>query len=178
MSGVNLFETQDYRFNKSRYSTVPCVFLSHKSEDKPYVKAVGDYIMSFGINIYLDINDENLQQAVSHNDDVGIVQYIEEGLNASTHLLCIISEVTKYSRWIPYEIGYAKKHFQTKGNSGRIASLFKNDVSSIPTFLEIEKTFYYRRDLLEWLPLQNGYNPNELIQMGLILNDYVPYQPK
>lgn len=73
----------------------PCVFLSHISEDKAAVKAIGDYIMESGnLDIYLDIYDEDLQRAVRNNDAHRITKFIECGLNSSTHLICLYSENT------------------------------------------------------------------------------------
>ena len=38
----------------------PCIFLSHQNDDKPAVKAIGEYIRDAGINIYLDADDAEL----------------------------------------------------------------------------------------------------------------------
>ena len=73
-----------------------CIFISHKDEDTEAAIELGNHIMQdFGYDIYLDIYDEELQEADRNNDIEGIVKRIKEGLRYATHLLCIISEKSK-----------------------------------------------------------------------------------
>lgn len=110
----------------------PCIFLSHVSEDKEAVKAIGDYIMVRGdIDIYLDVNDQQLQIAIKNNDAVGITRFIEKGIRASTHVMCLYSEKTVRSWWVPYEIGYGKR------SNSEVASLKLKGNIELPAFLEI-----------------------------------------
>lgn len=85
------------------------------------------------IDIYLDIKDPKLQIATAGNNHRDIVQHIEKGLSVSTHLLCLISSETRFSWWVPYEIGYAKKAGKN------ISSLKLSKTKDIPSFLNIEK---------------------------------------
>jgi len=87
----------------------PCIFLSHINLDKNAVIKVGNYIKKAGLDIYLDIDDPALQKAVRDENDIAITEFIEKGINTSTHILSILSEKTKDSWWVPYEIGYGKK---------------------------------------------------------------------
>ena len=110
----------------------PCIFLSHISEDKEAVKAIGEYIMENGdIDIYLDIYDSKLQTAVQNDDAQGITKFIERGLNASTHLMCLYSEKTVRSWWVPYEIGYRKR------SSAEVSSLKLKGEVELPAYLEV-----------------------------------------
>lgn len=109
----------------------PCVFLSHKGEDKPAVREIGEYLKSAGINIYLDIDDQGLQQAVIQKNDVAITKSIELGITNSTHLLAVVSEKTKMSWWVSYEVGFGKR------NGNGLATLKLKDVSDLPSFLMI-----------------------------------------
>lgn len=111
----------------------PCIFLSHKSEDKTAVKRIGDYIKKNGIDIYLDVDDKDLQNAVRNNDHSTITKAIEIGIYASTNLMSLISEKTKKSWWVPYEIGFAKSEEKY------LSTLKLKDVSHIPSFLFITK---------------------------------------
>ena len=68
MKGINLAtqKIQTFSLNEQRdLSAKKCVCLSHRSVDKEKVIKIGDYIMKGGLNIYLDINDANLQLAVT-----------------------------------------------------------------------------------------------------------------
>jgi hypothetical protein len=109
----------------------PCVFLSHKGEDKPAVRDIGEYLKNAGINIYLDVDDPGLQQAVARGDDVAITKFIDLGITNSTHLLAIVSEKTKTSWWVSYEVGFGKR------NGNGLATLKLKDVTDLPSFLKI-----------------------------------------
>ena len=112
--------------------TKPCVFLSHYGKDKAAVIEIGKYFDSVGVDYYLDIKDANLQHAVSDDDQALITQFIELGIMNSTHLLTILSDETKKSWWVPYEIGYAKR------DGVMIAHLLLRDVQGkLPEFLNI-----------------------------------------
>ena len=116
------------------YIYEPVIFLSHISEDKKAVKEIGDYILSLGIDIYLDIKDEGLQDAIKKGNDRLITKYIEKGIKTSTHLLAVVSEDTKKSWWVPYEIGYGK---------GRVEdiSVLKLKDCLLPSYLNIATIF-------------------------------------
>jgi len=115
-------------------ANLPCIFLSHISVDKSSAVAIGTYITRQGdIDIYLDINDEHLQNAVSTGDPAGVTQFIERGLSHSTHIMCLVSADTVRSWWVPYELGFAKnagKHLSTLKLKGKIA---------LPAFLQISE---------------------------------------
>lgn len=110
----------------------PCVFLSHKSQDKASVIEIGKYITSQGIDVYIDIEDDNLQKAVKNDDHASITAAIEIGIENSTHLLAYITEKTKDTPWVPYEVGYAK-------SKGRSIAAIKAKSTTLPSFLHIVK---------------------------------------
>jgi hypothetical protein len=91
--------------------------LSHISIDKSSATAIGEYITRYGdIDIYLDVNDPDLQSAVLTNDAALMTRFIERGLSRSTHVMCLVSVDTVRSGWVPYELGFAKnagKHLST-----------------------------------------------------------------
>ncbi|WP_257140728.1 toll/interleukin-1 receptor domain-containing protein [Bacillus wiedmannii] len=107
------------------------MFLSHVTENKQVAIAIGEYIKNAGLDIYLDIYDSELQRAVSSGDDKAITQCIENGINASTDILCIVSETTKRSWWVPFEIGYGKRAEKS------VSTLLLKDVIGIPSYLAI-----------------------------------------
>ena len=117
----------------------PCVFLSHISVDKSTAIAIGDYIKKQGdIDIYLDLNDEELQRAVKRDDPTGITKFIEQGLSYSTHIMCLVSAAPVESWWVPYELGFAKnagKHLSTLKLKGEIA---------LPAYLQISEIIFCR----------------------------------
>jgi MTH538 TIR-like domain (DUF1863) len=135
MPGINRALYENRTLAKSRQLTeTPCIFLSHISVDKASAVTVGDYIAGKGdIDIYLDINDPDLQNAVSSNDPAGVTRFIERGLSVATHIMCLVSEATVRSWWVPYELGFAK-------NAGKhLATLKLKGTVDLPAYLAISE---------------------------------------
>ena len=123
-----------------------CVFISHKKEDEAAAIAIGTYLTDVvGVNIYLDTQDILLKEAVSTENDQKIVESIQTGLACSTHLLCLISDKTKLSWWVPYEIGFADKQ------KIDIAALKLKDIDDIPSYIKIRKTLFNMEDFLRYI---------------------------
>lgn len=128
----------------------PCVFISHKIEDQHIAIELGDFLtQKMNVDIYLDVFDINLQEAISVENDAKIVDSITTGLKLSDILLCVISDKTKLSWWVPYEIGIAD-------NSGlKIASIRTKEINDFPSFLKTKKTLNNLSELVEFI-LKNG----------------------
>ena len=127
-----------------------CIFISHKKEDQHIAIELGKFLTeNLNVDIYLDIFDVELQEAVSVENDAKIVSSIKEGINLSNILLCIVSDKTKLSWWVPYEIGLAD-------NSGiKIASIKTKEIDDFPSFLKTQETVNNLSKLIE-LVLKNG----------------------
>jgi hypothetical protein len=91
---------------KNLASNVKCVFISHHKGDLEYCKMIARYIMKANIDVYLDEYDYDLKHQVQTNNPAGVVRCIKKGINNSSHMLCVISPTTIYSKWVPWEIGY------------------------------------------------------------------------
>ncbi|KGK81928.1 hypothetical protein DP73_21070 [Desulfosporosinus sp. HMP52] len=148
MKGINLAtqKIQTFSLNEQRdLSAKKCVFLSHRSVDKDKVIKIGDYIMKGGLNIYLDINDANLQLAVTAQNALKITQCIQKGLSFANYVLCLISNNTfdDASWWVPYEIGYADKE-KKECCLLKLSTLNKD---RIPEYLKIKQVLYNIKDL-------------------------------
>lgn len=123
-----------------------CVFLSHKKEDQEIAKELGAFLMDkLDVDIYLDIYDPVLQEAVSVENDAKIVDSITTGLKMSDILLCIVSDKTKLSWWVPYEIGIAD-------HSGlKIASIRTKTINDFPSFLKTKATINKLSELVSFI---------------------------
>ena len=151
-------------FSGNSKSDNPCVFLSHKSEDKPAVTAIGEYIMERGIDVYIDINDPHLELAVKNEDHKAITAAIEIGISRSTHLLAFITTKTQDSTWVPYEIGFAKR----EGNG--IAAMKGKDLIKLPSYLVIaeqvtgfESLNRYLKTILDTKPITSPQTYYDLV---------------
>lgn len=129
-----------------------CIFISHKYEDLEAAKAVANCIMDYGIDVYLDDRDCELQKAVEDQDSKKIVSCIENGIKESTHILILVTENTRKSWWVPYETGYAK------GVNKEIASLLLKSAEDFPDYLKIEKTLTGFNDLIQYIRTLVPYN--------------------
>lgn len=93
-------------YSNNEYLKRPCVFLSHKREDKAECKKIAQYLKQAEIDYYLDEEDSTLQIAASNNDPIKITESIKKGIRQSTHMMVVISEKTYQSQWVPFEVGY------------------------------------------------------------------------
>lgn len=107
MKGINRASAPIRMFTEHNNKDKKCVFLSHKSEDKDACIKIGEYLNNVGIDTYLDINDDQLQTAWHNHDIETMTNCIKQGLDNSSHILCIVSQNTINSKWVPFEIGYA-----------------------------------------------------------------------
>jgi hypothetical protein len=124
----------------------PCIFISHVNVDRESARDIGEFIRNDGnLDIYLDIDDPDLQRAVENKDPLGVTRFVERGLARSDNLLCLVSEKTVLSWWVPYEIGFTKK--AGKG----IATLLFKDAVTLPAYLEIGKVLVDIYDLKSYI---------------------------
>ena len=150
--GSNLAKAETWERSVFSLGRNRCVFISHKKEDQDAAIAIGSYLTdTVGVNIYLDTQDCVLEEAVSSENDQLIVESIKRGLACSSDLLCLISDKTKLSWWVPYEIGFADKQNIT------IAVLKLKDVEDIPSYLKIKKTLLNMEDFLQYISQLGPY---------------------
>ena len=89
----------------SAKSAVPAkrIFVSHYNEDSASARQIASWIRDFGMNAFLDADDQDLPQ----EDDVEMANYIKGVINESHGLVVVTSNRTINSWWVPYEIGVA-----------------------------------------------------------------------
>src|SRR5438477_7977751 len=112
MTGRNLFENdllETFGVRKAeREKPELGVFLSYSRQDKEKARDIAQALKASRVDYYFDEDDEELQLADENNDHVKVANCIENGLESCTHLLGIITDNTKGSWWVPYEIGSAR----------------------------------------------------------------------
>jgi len=153
MKGINRAKPQNRRkspflesVNETRaQKEIPCIFISHINIDKNIAERIGEYIMAEkGLDIYLDIFDKDLQSATKNNDYEKICECIQKGIVESSAVLCLVSNNTKNSWWVPYEIGYGK-------HAGRIIGTLALKKVVLPEYLKIEQIIDSYTDLENFL---------------------------
>lgn len=142
MPGSNRFALREFE-RKAR--TGPCVFVSHRRADSAPAKALADYLLQeVGVDVYFDGYDHNLAGANDGEDDNKVVDSVEAGLLASTHLLGVLSSKTRGSWWVPYEIGAAR------AGARQLGHVVLEEVRDLPSFMKKSKLIVDRRGLSEW----------------------------
>lgn len=101
------------------------VFISHQQRDSELASVVAHRLkVIHQIDCYLDIVDPNASQT---GDMLG--EYLRERLGMCTQLMAVVSENTKTSWWVPWEIGVAtEKDYPI--------STFAGDNITLPEYLK------------------------------------------
>jgi hypothetical protein len=137
VSQFQLFENRrlmsDTEYSKNR----TCIFISHKKEDMLKASETANYIMDCGVDVFFDENDAVLSNPESNNDPIKVTNAINNALNKSTHMICIISDKTKESWWVPYEIGFVSNKAPFTAENIRIILI--KDVVKLPDYLFLAK---------------------------------------
>lgn len=99
------------------------VFISHKKEDEPQARWLQSYLLSKGIDSFLDATDRGPSGYRT------VTEWIVANLRKSTHIIAIISEKTKGSMWVPFELGVGYER-----NEG-IGTFLNGPVYNLPEYL-------------------------------------------
>lgn len=79
------------------------IFLSHSHKDRDLIKPAIAFLRSHGVSIYVDWMDEGMPDVVSGETAKKIKSKIRE----QKKFLVIVTENSKDSRWVPWELGFA-----------------------------------------------------------------------
>lgn len=78
------------------------VFISHQQKDAVEAKMVYDTLRRSGVDAYLDLLDSSLMK-----DGQRLTEHIMSQITESTDVIAVVSDNTKESWWVPFEIGVA-----------------------------------------------------------------------
>lgn len=98
------------------------VFVSHKKEDSTEALHITRAFISQGVKAYLDLLD-NIE-----DDGKALTDHIKTQLNSCTDIIVVMSENTKRSWWVPFEIGMATQIDMPTAS-------FLTSTSSLPSYL-------------------------------------------
>lgn len=160
-----LFETDSSLHPELKYR--PCVFISHQKRDIEECKKVAKYLKDAGVDVYLDEYDRTLGELVAQGNSAGVTQRIQEGIQNSTHMLCVISPYTKDSYWVPFEIGYAYDRID-------LASLTLRGIreGELPDYLKVKPIIRGIESLNVYVSKIKGRDLNRLIVEGSLKRNY------
>ena len=114
-------------------------FISHKKEDESIALKIAHELLILRIPYYLDALDSSI---VKNGKE--LTDHIKNKLNDCTEILVVISDKTKYSQWVPFEVGMAaQRDFPT-------ATFLQKDIQ-LPEFLEYWPRLKNTNDLIEYV---------------------------
>jgi hypothetical protein len=149
-----LLSDKEYRLGRT------CIFVSHKKDDAVQAKDIANYIVQCGVDVYFDENDPVLSNPDIYRDPVKITNAINRALSRSTQMICVISEKTKDSWWVPYEIGYVSNKSSFK--SSDIGILVIKNISHLPEYLFLSTKIDTKQELDSFI--KSASNTETLIQ--------------
>ena len=76
------------------------VFISHKDADSLQALLLKRAFENEGVSAYLDVIDSSI-----NGGGQALTEHIKGQLNQCTDIIVLMSEATKYSWWVPFEIG-------------------------------------------------------------------------
>ena len=115
------------------------IFISHKQEDEFSARSIATVCRSAGISFYLDVLDDFISE-----DAESLTNHIHEKLNDCTDLMVVVSFKTRYSQWVPFEIGMAAQVYMPT------ASYLSDDVQ-LPEFLEFWPQLKNSEDVVKYI---------------------------
>lgn len=163
----------------------PCVFLSHKKEDKPACRKVASYFENAGIDYYLDEEDNELQYAVSVNDPIKITESIKNGIKESTHMMVVVSDKTYKSLWVPFEVGYGhasildQEKLTLERNRIKLSVLTLKDIAekTLPDYLQVGYLVKGTKSLNEYISKITDRLEKSLINENRIFSNSMRQHP-
>jgi len=141
---------------------VPCIFISYQRKDQDYASEVADYIKSKQLDVYFDLEDNDLKLANQTLNPADVTDAIKKGLNQSQYMIVIVSPTTYSSPWVPFEVGYAYDKKDEKLKILRHKGISKN---SIPAYLKVKEVLKGTFSLNNFL---NSIRNNYLVYENLI----------
>lgn len=126
----------------------PCIFISYQRDDEGYAREVADYIMSKQLNVYFDLEDNDLKKANQNDSPKKVTYAIKKGLNQSDYMIVIVSPNTYMSPWVPFEVGYA---FDNKGDKMKILRHKGINKNNMPAYLKVKEILQGTVSLNEFL---------------------------
>lgn len=119
------------------------IFISHKKEDEGVALDVKKTLVKCGVEAYLDLLDNTIS-----GDGEKLTEHIKEKLSGCTDVIVVLSEQTKKSWWVPFEIGMATQNDMPIAN-------YLTCFEKLPDFLEYWPRLKNQQDVLKYVESRN-----------------------
>lgn len=101
---------ENYNISKRTANKAFDVFLSHSSEDKAILPSVINFLSQYGVNVYIDIADDELPKRPS--SETG--EMLKNRIYEARKFIVLVTQNSKDSKWIPWELGIADEKKKIK----------------------------------------------------------------
>lgn len=136
------------------------IFISHKQEDSEVAKQLNNAFKTYEVDTYLDLIDENISK-----DGKELTKHIKQSLNSCTDIIVVISEKTRLSQWVPFEVGMSsQKDMPTV--------TFMIDDVDLPEFLDYWPRLRHFSDVKKYIEAKRIVSLNESHDRGSDIFNY------
>lgn len=157
----------------------PCVFISHRSADKPAARLLADLMRSISVDYWLDEEDLDLQAAQTSGDAASVVLRIEQAITRSNHPISVISPRTRGSWWVPFEVGAARRAWGAADPS-RLVTLVLPGVDDLPEYFRLTRNLTSTAECHQWvarLPALS-FLVRTAVALDSALDQLLPHEPR
>lgn len=118
------------------------IFISHKQEDEEQALAIQNILSENGVEAYLDLLDQTIS-----GDGEKLTEHIKNKLRECTDIIVVLSNNTKKSWWVPFEIGMASEKDMPIANY-----LLSNE--ELPDYLEYWPRLKSKKDVEKYINIR------------------------
>lgn len=119
------------------------IFISHKLQDSATANLIAKELKEIKVDYYLDVLDNSITE-----NGKELTNHIRANLNKCTDIIVVMSNITKFSQWVPFEVGMAAQ------NDMPTATFLKEDVS-LPDYLQYWPRLKKSTDIREYVSARN-----------------------
>lgn len=119
------------------------IFISHKLEDAYIANKIANELKSLNVEFYLDLLDFKITKSGKE-----LTEHIKHNLNDCTDIIVVISDATRYSQWVPFEVGMSAQ------NDMPTATFLQENVQ-LPEFLEYWPRLKQPSDIRKYVIVRN-----------------------
>ncbi|UMZ00306.1 toll/interleukin-1 receptor domain-containing protein [Roseburia rectibacter] len=128
------------------------IFISHKKEDELTALKVVHTLTSIGVDAYLDLLDN-----ITADDGEKLTKHIRGKLHECTDVIVILSNNTKKSWWVPFEIGMATEKDMPIAN-------YLISQESLPDYLTYWPRLKSQEDVLKYVEIRNKVSKHIILE--------------
>lgn len=121
------------------------MFISHQKKDADIAYAIHNELNNYDIKAYLDTFDNSLL-----SDSKILTEHLKDIVRNSSDILVVMSENTKNSWWVPFEIGIA-------ANQDLPTVTFLQDYVSLPEYLDYWPRLKSLDDIAKYVKVRKNH---------------------